>query len=120
MLSNEVLNEIEKIYGTKFKLTEAERRLLTSDRKLLSPIESQRAYVLRTYIAQAQCPACLKPTCVRAAQDGAENGIDWGELHPDEDHHCQRCGARLVMRMPLVGDIFFTLHQSEATPVITA
>lgn len=115
MLGNAQLDGVEQLFGIKF--SEAERKLLTTSKSLLDYLDRQRAYLLRQYIAPSQCPACLKPTCVRAAADGCKDGMDWDGIHPDEDHHCQRCGARIVMRMPLAGDIFFTLHPDEARAV---
>lgn len=107
------LREIEQKY--RITLTDGERMLLTTPTDLLSPVERQQRYLLGKDLAPLQCPACLSVICrLSALRDGRE---DIGGHHPDEDHWCPRCEARLVWHLPLMGDSFFTIHPSEARPV---
>lgn len=107
------IREAEERY--QITLTDGERMLLTTPTDLLGPIECQQRYLLGKDLAPVQCPACLSVICrLSALRDGRE---DIGASHPDEDHWCPRCGARLVWHLPLMGDSFFTIHPSEARPV---
>lgn len=100
---------------TGLTLTEEERRLLTTPKDVLGNLDGQRKYLLGIDLASRQCPACLSTICRLAAlRDGREN---IGGHHPDGDHWCPRCGARLTWNVAFVGDPFFTIHPSEARPV---
>ena len=112
-ITEDEIREIEERYG--ITLSEKERMLLTTPKDLLSPVECQERYLLGQDLAPVQCPACLSVICrLSALRDGRE---DIGGHHPDEDHWCPRCGARLTWHLPLTGDGFFTIHPSEARPV---
>lgn len=95
-------------------LTDHERMLLTTSKSLLSPRESQEAFLLGIALGGRQCPACLSTICQHAA---ARGGLDLGKHTPDDDYECPRCHAHLTWMVPLMGEPFFTISPDEARPV---
>jgi hypothetical protein len=111
-VNDEEVKTLERRYG--ITLSERERMLLTTSRDLLGNIENQQRYLLGQDLAPVQCPACLSVICrLSALRDGRE---DIGGHHPDEDHWCPRCDARLAWRLGLTGGSWFTIHPDEARP----
>lgn len=97
-----------------------ERMLLTTDRKLLLPLETQEQYILGMDLIQVKCPACLSAICKRSADPGAKDGTDFRGSTADDAHKCPRCGARLVYWIELIGGgQGFDIHKDEARPVIS-
>lgn len=112
-MTDKEIEEIEGRYG--ITLSKRERMLLTTPGDMLGNIENQQRYLLGQDLAPVQCPACLSVICRLAAlRDGRE---DIGAIHPDEDHWCPRCEARLTWHLGLTGGSWFSIHPSEARPV---
>jgi hypothetical protein len=98
----------EEGYGIRF--LESERALLISPRDLLTPIDRQRAYLLRLALRPEQCPACKYILCQRSAWAGGD--FDPGTAPDGPGYTCPACKAALEHRQGLI----ITEHWMDLAP----
>jgi hypothetical protein len=88
------------------------KRLLTTQKGLLTTIEQQQAFILKQAMLAPPCawPDCKKPVSEIVAADNSwtvENGCS------DSAHHCPHCGRPLQFILPLMGGSWFWLPGTE-------
>jgi hypothetical protein len=113
------IESLEGLYGLTF--TDREKALITALPGALTPIDAQRAYLLKLALQRLYCPGCNGITCRLAActlrerfsemETGPATG--WGAI-PDDSYECPLCTARLKYHMSLIaGFDFFTLQPGQ-------
>ena len=115
------LAELEQVFG--FTLTDKERELLAckDSPSLLSPIERQQLYILRTWgLEPKQCPACKMVMCKRGAALAAKDPEEETPVTPrtpndytDESFACNWCGAKLTWSVDILGSTQFELTAGQ-------
>jgi hypothetical protein len=108
-----LLAELYRLTFTADELT----LLTTTDPGLLTPLESQRRYILGTALEPIHCPACGYLTCRRAACT-VEDFTGSRQIIPDDAYACPNCGAGLTWSLALVGGYqAFTLTPGQTVTV---
>jgi hypothetical protein len=104
-----VPEDFEQLYGIRF--SDAERELLTGAVGWrFTPIDRQKATLLRRALRPRKCPACFYILCERSAH----GEFDWNAVTSDDDYACPHCKTRLHFNQTIVdGQEFFTIQPGQ-------